>query len=146
MTGSEINIRYLVEREEAERSGSGFISILESYLGREDADRVMSVFGGTVLSIPASINAPAYEQLSARIGSAVAQRLIQMFQGESLYIPNGYHHTVHMRNCKILERLYQRCQSGETKAHAIRAVALEMGISERTVLRVVAAYKSRKEV
>lgn len=108
-------------------------SIAES-AGLETAEKIVSEFGGTRIYIPKKLT-PEHE-LCALVGFEKALVICSCFCGERVDIPLRY---------RTMEEIHRLVPMLLKKGYKIRRIARMVGMSERTVFRILRKHKEEKK-
>lgn len=104
---------------------------LAGLVGLDKAMIMMEAFGGLDLLIPKTPTGTVYDSLVAVVGKSSADRIVQVFAGEKLYINRCESIKRKLRDQAFLDNLHRLMATGISQSQAIRQLALAFDFSER---------------
>lgn len=107
---------------------------MEELLGASDLQRLIAVFGGTVVTFAKTPTGIFFGELVRVLGPGPADKLWRKYAGEQIYIPINADDERMQRNVEIAARV----AAGESTTSVARSYRVVVRMSERHVRRIVA--------
>ncbi len=132
----------LFDLQEFEASNESISENVDAFViafGEEGAKTVMTLLGGSTITVPEKPMGQTYEFLEKHLGAELAKLMIKGFSHEELYIPRSQN--IIFRNRQIRERYSALRSQGISVCQSLNTLALEFQISNRTAQRIVSGKK-----
>lgn len=117
--------------------GDSGVQALVEFLGETDAAIVIEKLGGIHFRVPTHSNGIQYQRLESALGTALADRVVEKFHGEELYIPFNSKQKTKDKHEHVVSRFKYLCSEGVSNTDAIIKIALETKTSRRQIQRII---------
>lgn len=126
----------LSEYESQPQLGDDYSDALSAELGAADAAAVREALGGLEIKLPCSSRGVEYTRLVDLVGERLADRLVEKFAGEELYINTNYYSQVNDKHIQLYYR-FRELKASNPAHKALQLAALEFNVSERHARRIL---------
>ena len=115
--------------------------ILEHNLGPDNAAAVVKALGGLSVKIPSNPKGTDYVFFEQKLGSELAQLLIDKFAGEEIYISRNHSEEVWSQHQQVIKTFRGFVANGNSRRRAVHQTALQLQRSGRHIYRILDQYK-----
>lgn len=111
-------------------------------IGFEAALLLVEHLGGLSFEMPQSLDSKNGKWLVAILGKSAAQKLIDVYGGDSTYINNCDALHRELRNLALCDAIYARMETGVSHYRAVQETAPQFGLTERRVYDILKQMNS----
>ncbi len=126
----------LSEYESQPQLGDDYSDPLSAELGAADAAAVREALGGLEIKLPRTCQGVEYTRLVELVGNHLADRLVEKFAGEELYINKNCYPRANDKHLQIYYR-FRELKASNPAHKALQLAALEFKLSERWVRSIL---------
>lgn len=117
---------------------------LSEIIGLNATLNMVEHLGGLSFDVPSSLDTKNGKWLSGIIGTDNAERLINYYGGDRLYVNNCDALRVHLRNVALVNAIFAKMETGTARHRAVQETAPEFGITDRRAYDILKQMTTAK--